>query len=114
MQKTSHTERRTSILVVDDELDVADTGADILTLSGYDTNIAYSAADALAIVGGGVSGLELAEIVRDRFPAIALLLTTGQGDALAEAKAKGFETLAKPYAVQSLRAAIGRLRSPDQ
>lgn len=63
---------------------------------------------------GGMSGLELAEIVRDRFSAITVLLTTGHGDALAEAKAKGFETLAKPYSVQSLRAAIGRLRSLDQ
>lgn len=128
MQNCSSGERRTSVLVVDDQPDVADTGADILALSGYDTKIAYSAAEALAVLAegdtidvlfldigmrGGMSGLDLAVMARDRFPAVAVLLTTGHGDALASAKSMGFEVLPKPYSVDSLRNALGRLRSLD-
>ena len=118
--------RRKTVLVVDDQPDVADTGAEILTLSGYDARVAYSAAEALEMLGrgdpvdalfadismrGGMSGIDLALVCRDRFPGVAMLLTTGHGDALADAKAKGFETVAKPYSVASLRTAIARLCS---
>lgn len=117
--------RRETILVVDDQPDVAETAADILALSGYAVDVAHSASAALEIMSrgeaidflfldigmrAGMSGLELAGVVRERFPRVAVLLTSGYGDALAEAKAAGFETLLKPYFVESLRAAIRRLR----
>jgi len=112
------------VLIVDDQTDVAETGAEMLTLLGYDATTANSAADALkhleagTRVGvlfldiglrSGMSGLDLAIIVRDRFPEIAILLTTGHGDAMAEARGQGFEVLPKPYLVGPLREALARL-----
>lgn len=116
--------RRPAVLIVDDQPDVAETGADMLMLLGYDASIANSAAAALERLNagaqfdalfldvgmrGGMSGLDLALIVRERFSRIAVLLTTGHGDALAEAQAIGFQVLAKPYFVDSLRDALRRL-----
>ena len=116
-------------MVVDDQPDVAETAAEILALSGYTVDVAHSASAALELVSlgeaidllfldigmrAGISGLELAVAVRERFPRVAVLLTSGHGNALAEAKAAGFATLPKPYSVESLRAAVRRLRGGGQ
>jgi len=113
-----------AVLIVDDQLDVAETGADMLTFLGYQAKTANTATEALDLLNGGMrvdilfldigmrsgmSGLELALIVRERFPAIAILLTTGHGDAMAEAQDKGFTVLAKPHFIASLREAFARL-----
>ncbi len=115
---------RATALIVDDQLDVAETGADMLTFLGYQAKTANTATEALGLLNGGMrvdilfldigmrsgmSGLELALIVRERFPEIAILLTTGHGDAMAEAQDKGFAVLAKPYFIASLREALARL-----
>ncbi len=117
-------ERRPTVLVVDDQPDVAETAAEILIHSGYDVKLAHTAVAALDMLDrgeaidvlfldiglrGGMSGLDLALICRDRFPAVAALLTSGHGDALGEAEAKGFQVLPKPYFVASLQAALARL-----
>lgn len=120
--------RRPAVLIVDDQPDVAETAAEILGHFGYDVALAYSASEALDRLNsgqtvdvlfldigmrGGMSGLDLAFLVRERFASVAVLLTTGHGDAAAEARAKGFEVLIKPYFVDSLRTALEHaLRRP--
>ena len=123
-KNSSHSEPRRTVLIVDDQADVAETGAEMLAFLGYDATTANSATEALdLLVAGtrvdilfldigmrsGMSGLDLALIARERFPKIAVLLTTGHGDALVEAREKGFEVLPKPYFVASLREAFARL-----
>jgi CheY-like chemotaxis protein len=120
----TQTGARPAVLIVDDQTDVAETGAEMLTFLGYDATTANSATEALdLLIAGtrvdilfldigmrsGMSGLDLALIARERFPAIAVLLTTGHGDALVEARDKGFDVLPKPYFVASLREALARL-----
>jgi len=115
---------RPAVLIVDDQPDVAETGAEMLALLGYDATTANSATEALDLLDGGtrvdilfldigmrsgMSGLEMALIARERFPELAILLTTGHGDALADAQEKGFRVLPKPYFVASLREAFARL-----
>ena len=115
---------RPTVLIVDDQPDVAETGADMLTFLGYAVRTTHTANEALDLLDSGMrvdvlfldigmrsgmSGLELALIARERFPDIAIVLTTGHGDALAEAQDKGFEVLPKPYFIASLREAFGRL-----
>ncbi len=112
------------MLIVDDQPDVAETGADMLTFLGYQAKTANTATQALELLDGGVpidvlfldigmrsgmSGLELALIVRERFPGMAVLLTTGHGDAMAEAQERGFALLPKPYSIATLREAMARL-----
>jgi CheY-like chemotaxis protein len=116
--------RRLTVLIVDDQPDVADTAAEILGHFGYDVALAYSASEALDRLNdgqavdvlfldigmrGGMSGLDLALMVRERFARVVILLTTGHGDAAAEARAKSFEVLIKPYFVESLRTALERV-----
>lgn len=113
-----------SVLIVDDQPDVAETAAEILEHFGYDVAVAYSASEALDLLAGGqavdalfvdigmrggMSGLDLALAVRERFPRVVVLLTTGHGDAAADARAKGFEVLIKPYFADSLREAMARV-----
>lgn len=115
---------RPSVLIVDDQPDVAETAAEILEHFGYDVALAYTASEALDVLTGGaavdvlfldigmragMSGLDLALMVRERFPRVAVLLTTGHSDGAAEGRAKGFEVLIKPYFVDSLRAAMARV-----
>jgi CheY-like chemotaxis protein len=111
-------------LIVDDQPDVAETGAEMLAFLGYEAKTANSATEAFDLLRAGrrvdilfldigmrsgMSGLELALIARDQFPEVAILLTTGHGDALADAQEKGFQVLPKPYFVASLREACARL-----
>ena len=49
------------VLIVDDEVRIADTLAAILTHSGFKTMVAYDAASALEIAGSGVRSVELGE-----------------------------------------------------
>jgi CheY-like chemotaxis protein len=115
---------RPAVLIVDDQIDVAETGAEMLAFLGYDATTANSATETLERLQAGMrvdvlfldigmrsgmSGLELALIAREKFPEIAVLLTTGHGEALAEAQDKGFQVLPKPYLVGSLREALARL-----
>lgn len=54
------------------------------------------------VIMPGINGLELARLIRDRWPAMPVVLTTGYSDALAEQQDHGFPLLRKPYSVSSL------------
>jgi DNA-binding LytR/AlgR family response regulator len=55
---------------------------------------------------GDMDGIELARAIRVRYPAIAMLLTSGYARA-AETAEREFPILRKPYEVKALAAAVG-------
>lgn len=113
---------RPVVLVVDDESAIADTLAEILTLSGYAAQPVYDGEEALEtallmppellitdVMLPGMSGIELAISIRRIFPDCKVLLFSGQAattDLLASAKRAGheFTLLSKPvYPTDLLR-----------
>ncbi len=109
-----------TVLVVEDNPDVAEVTATLLEQIGYRVLRAENASDALATVEGGepidllfsdivmpngMNGIHLAQEVSDRYPAIPVLLTTGYSD-VAEAGETRFPILRKPFELAALEQAI--------
>jgi DNA-binding NtrC family response regulator len=119
------------VFVVDDEELIADTVAAILHNFGYEAKAFYSARAALAacdnlspelvvsdVAMPGMSGVEMAILIRERHPACKILLFSGQAETfnlLEEARKRGydFELLMKPVHPKDLLAKLDRL-SRDQ
>lgn len=116
-----------SILLVDDNDDVAEVTAEMLEGLGYDVVRVSSAGQALnylegggdadllltdIVMPGGTNGVDLARIVRNRYPKLPILLSTGYSAAAREASKEGLAILPKPYRVATLerfiRAALER------
>jgi len=109
-----------SVLVVDDDDLVRSGVTRSLTRLGYSAPSATGPAEALAFlrsgkhcidllftdirVPGGIDGFELARIVRQEFPRIAILLTTGFAGS--RPKDPGTRILYKPYKLAELAAAV--------
>ena len=87
--------RAANILVVDDDADVRHVTTSFLTSFGYAAIEARDAAAALALLEGGgfdmvvadlampgMTGVELAEIVRERFAGLPILILTGHAEAM--------------------------------
>jgi DNA-binding response OmpR family regulator len=114
VSKNHSTKHRPVVLVVDDESAIADTLAEILTLSGYAAMPAYDAEEALEtallmppellitdVMLPGMSGIELAITMRRIFPDCRVLLFSGKAattDLLTSANRAGhqFTLLSKP------------------
>ncbi len=117
------------ILVVDDEVAIADTLALIFRSNGYDGRSAYSAEQALQtleewhpdvavidVVLPGMNGIEFAMFLRASYPNVHFLLFSGQpgaGNLLEEAKKNGhlFEILAKPIHPTFMLATVAHMLS---
>jgi PAS domain S-box-containing protein len=113
-----------TVLVVEDNPDVATFTCTLLEELGYATKRASNAAEALALLSaeepvdavfsdvvmpGGISGVELAAALRFSYPHIAVVLTTGYSEQLAKGGAPaGIETLGKPCHPDELAAALRR------
>ena len=113
------------IFVVDDERIIADSLATILNNSGYEASSFYDAESALLacelgnpdclitdVVMPGMSGIDLAVEIRDRFPACQVLLFSGQAatsDLLTTVRGRGhdFDVLPKPVHPKDLLAKLG-------
>jgi PAS domain S-box-containing protein len=115
-----------TVLLVEDSKDVAATLAEYLEQLGFAVDHALNASEALQnlrskrpynlvvtdiLMPGSVAGLELARIVREHYPEIPILLTTGYSARAQEAVLEGFSVLQKPYDLQTLSDAIRELRS---
>ena len=55
------------------------------------------------LMPGGMNGLELAREIRERFPGIPVLLTTGYSASAQDAVRQGVVVLQKPYDLEALR-----------
>ncbi len=110
------------VLIVEDDTLVAELAAGMLDELGFETVVAHSAKEALdrlaggekpklifsdIVMPGGISGIELARKVRDRFPELPILLTTGYSEQVAGTH--GFPVLQKPYELDSLADALGKM-----
>lgn len=118
------------ILIVDDEVTIADTLALIFASNGYEVRTAYSAEQALEmleewrpnlsiidVVLPGMNGIEFAIFLKASYPDVHFLLFSGQpgtGGLLEEAKQKGhvFEILAKPLHPTFMLSAVSKMLSP--
>jgi CheY-like chemotaxis protein len=56
------------------------------------------------VMPGGITGVELARKLRDRFPELPILLTTGYSEQVSATE--GFPVLQKPYELKSLADAV--------
>lgn len=110
------------VLIVEDDTLVAELAAGMLAELGFETTVTHSAKEALErlaggekpklvfsdiVMPGGITGIELARKVRDRFPELPILLTTGYSEQVAGSH--GFPVLQKPYEMQSLASALGNV-----
>ncbi len=110
------------ILVVEDNPEVGSFIAQILEDHGYRVFWASSGEEALLqlandgehfdavfsdVLMPGMGGLELARILRERCPALPVILTSGYSDAIAEGGHQGFALLAKPYSAEQVCQALG-------
>ncbi len=108
------------VLVVEDNVLVAEVTDQLLRSLGYAPIIARSAHEALetlklsrvdlvfsdVVMPGGLSGFELARRIRALFPELPILLTTGYSEALVHAEICEFPVLNKPYHLEELSAAL--------
>ena len=112
-----------TILVVEDNPDVADVTATLLEQIGYRVLRAGSAADALEtikrgdlidlvfsdiVMPNGMNGIHLAQEVSEHYPAIRVLLTTGYSDVAAAGETR-FPILRKPFELPTLEQAIRKV-----
>ena len=114
-----------TVLVVEDNPDVAAFACSLLEELGYATRCAGSRAEALAVLSkdgapvdavfsdvvmpGGMNGVELAATLRASYPHLPVVLTTGYSEDFATSGLpEGCETLGKPYHQEELAAVLGR------
>ncbi len=112
-----------TILVVEDNPEVADVTATLLEQIGYRVLRAGNAADALETIKGGdlidlvfsdivmpngMNGIHLAQEVAEHYPAIRVLLTTGYSDVAAAGETR-FPILRKPFELTTLEQAIRKV-----
>jgi len=105
------------VLLVEDDDEVGRFSTELLEDLGYTVRRVAEARAALAILGEdefavdlvfsdvimpGMNGVELAGVIRERFPGLPVVLTSGYSNVLAENAHHGFELIQKPYSVESL------------
>lgn len=106
-----------TVLIVEDEVDVADVAAAMLQECGFAVRVAYRSQLALELLGrgehfdlvfsdilmrDGMNGIDLAREVERRFPQMKVLLTTGYSEALSDAATRGLQIISKPYRPEEL------------
>lgn len=112
------------ILIVEDEMIVRLIGSDTLSDAGYEVVEAATADEALEILErhgdvevlftdirmpGSMDGLELARVVHERWPAMKILITSGDTFPPRGSIADDGRFLAKPYSTDGLRSEVDTL-----
>jgi signal transduction histidine kinase len=105
------------ILLVEDNKNVGKVSSELLQDLGYATEWADNARAALELLADeqqafdlvfsdvimpGMNGVELANVIRERYPHLPVVLTSGYCSVLAESAHHGFELIQKPYSVEVL------------
>lgn len=114
-----------SILVVDDQPDLGEMLSAMIRRDGHEVRIARSAQEALGLVDErvpdlvltdlgmpGMSGLDLADALRVRWPDLPIALVTGWGPTLDLARleeAKIVDVLGKPFRIAEVRELVRRV-----
>jgi signal transduction histidine kinase/ActR/RegA family two-component response regulator len=105
------------VLVVEDNEEVGRFSTELLQDLGYAIRWVTNAEDALALLDAdefafdlvfsdiimpGMNGVELATLIRQRFPGLSVVLTSGYSSVLADNAHHGFDLVQKPYSVETL------------
>ena len=108
---------RGTVLLVEDDDDVATITTKMLSMLGYETHHVREARTALAlllggrcfslvfsdiVMPGGLSGLEFGRRVRQHFPRMPILLASGYSQVAADVSKEGFAFIAKPFRADGL------------
>ena len=113
-----------TILLVEDNPDVAAASTGLLEQLGYAVRWVSNAEEALAeidgagidlvfsdiVMPGKMDGLALAQAIREKYPRLPILLATGYSDTLRETSL-GFQILKKPYEIHELSQALAKVSS---
>lgn len=114
------------VLLVEDNGQVAEVAASVLTERGHMVVSSANASEALHVLNSGqpfdvilsdlvmpgeMNGFDLARHVRSRWPALPVLLATGYSDQAAKAIKEGFPLISKPYEPAALLLAVERTAS---
>jgi PAS domain S-box-containing protein len=109
-----------TILVVEDNAEVADITASLVEQLGYQASRAENAADALnrlqrgdkidlvfsdVVMPGGMNGIALAQEIGNHYPHIPVVLTSGYSDVVQTAQTR-FAILRKPFQLSALEKSI--------
>ena len=112
------------IMVVEDDPTVAELACTFLQESGYRVlsfDRPRASLDVLErgervdllfsdiLMPGGMNGIELARLVRARFPTLPILLATGYSEVAARDDAREFPVMSKPYSFNDLSARIAQM-----
>jgi PAS domain S-box-containing protein len=111
-----------TILLVEDNPDVAAASAGLLEQLGYAVRWVSNAEAALAeidgnaidlvfsdiVMPGKMDGLALAQAIRTKYPRLPILLATGYSDTLRRTSL-GFQILRKPYEIHELSQALSKV-----
>ncbi|MBJ6128471.1 response regulator, partial [Microvirga splendida] len=112
------------VLLVEDNLEVGRFSTQTLQDLGYETTWATNGDEALKVleetgaafdvvfsdvVMPGIGGVELGQTIRQRYPGLPIVLTSGYSEVLADDGRHGFELLHKPYAADELSRVLRRV-----
>ncbi|WP_170149459.1 hybrid sensor histidine kinase/response regulator [Rhodoplanes roseus] len=118
VERTAVAAGRNTVMVVEDNLAVADVCRSYLDQLGYDVTFAASPRDALTalsgqhridlvlsdiLMPGGMSGVDLARELRTLQPALPIVLMTGFSDRAGDVARDGFPVLRKPFDIDALQ-----------
>ncbi len=110
-----------TVLLVEDNEEVAEVCRAYFQQLGYTVRLAASAQEALEVLEndakvdlvfsdilmpGVMNGLELAQALRDRFPDMPVLLSTGYSSSIQNAVSQGFIVLQKPFDIATLEQSL--------
>jgi len=110
-----------TVLLVEDNEEVAEVCRAYFQQLGYTVRLAASAQEALEVLEndakvdlvfsdilmpGVMNGLELAQALRDRFPDLPVLLSTGYSSSIQNAVSQGFIVLQKPFDIAALEQSL--------
>lgn len=110
----------TDILIVDDETDIRDLVAGILSDEGHGTRVASNSDEALAAIsqrrpqlvfldiwlkGSRLDGLQILEVIKDQHPELPVVMISGHGNietAVAAIKQGAYDFIEKPFKADRL------------
>ena len=119
---------RGRVLIVEDNRSVGEFALESLSELGYAATLVGNADAALAtlekeadsydivfsdVVMPGMNGVELAKRIRDRWPSLGVVLTSGYSHILATDHDHGFTIIQKPYTIDRIDQAL-RMRLPAE
>lgn len=122
-----HACSRPVVLVVEDEVLIRWTAVAIIEQAGFDVVEAGTGIEAISVLEkrgdirtvftdiempGSINGIQLAHLIRTRWPSIGIMATSGQLRLREDDLPAGARLLHKPYAVAHLTDALRELMEP--